>query len=445
MINLAKIQSLIKHYLLLVLCLMFLSTSCLKAQTHVPDQAFRSYLIGLGINFDANGNITNPERVASISKIEMNNDSGIISVSGIEAFINLKELEIIFNNESIDLSKNTLLTKLLIYSPELVSIDVSKNTLLSSLSFMRTSKLTSLDVSKNTLLNFLSIYDHKLTKLNLSKNTRLTYLKIDNKGSSNKKLESLDLTSNIKLMNLNLIGLSLKELDLSSNTKLNSVDISGNKISKLTFSKNTMIERMNLSYNELTDFDIYNHPLLKSLYLQNNKLTQLDLSKSLFLPLDVSESTFQTSRKINKQIFLKGNPFETGQPVSANESTYKKLVEEKIEAEENILQRKNMSKIEFIVEDYPILIIVLQLLYVIGILLLVFKKDRKKIRNIILNILIIASPVSFYIIYLNLNKTGYLFDLELLLIGGLTISIHLIGLVTKLIVLHKQSLKKRKI
>jgi len=80
---------------------------------------------------------------------------------------------------SLDVSKNTALTSLSIYS-QLTSLDVSKCTALRYLSV--SGPLTSLDVSKNTALTSLTIYDnYQLTSLDVSKNTALTYLGVSGK------------------------------------------------------------------------------------------------------------------------------------------------------------------------------------------------------------------------------------------------------------------------
>jgi len=105
-----------------------------------------------------------------------------------------------YGNEltSLDVSKNTALTKLLCGGNQLTSLDVSKNTALTELQ-CGNNQLTSLDVSKNTALTELWCGNNQLTSLDVSKNTALAKL-----WCEKNQLTSLDVSKNASLMKLNL-------------------------------------------------------------------------------------------------------------------------------------------------------------------------------------------------------------------------------------------------
>ena len=81
------------------------------------------------------------------------------------------------NITALDVSKNTLLTKLYCNKNNLSSLDVSKNTQLTWL-YCNKNNLSILDVSKNTQLTWLYCNKNNLSHLDISKNTALTVLSL---------------------------------------------------------------------------------------------------------------------------------------------------------------------------------------------------------------------------------------------------------------------------
>ena len=212
----------------------FLSCSFAYSQNVIiPDANFKAYLVG-NSNINTNGD-------AEIQLTEANNFTGFIdcsskniaSLTGIEAFVKLKQL-ICYDNQltSLDTSKNIALTSLecgsnqltnLIVSPsttlstincdqnQLNTIDVSKNTGLDILDCSN-NKLINIDVSKNQALDFLACYSNQITNLDLSKNTALTQLLC-----SDNKLISLNVKNG---NNLNII-----DFDSKQNPNLNCIQV----------------------------------------------------------------------------------------------------------------------------------------------------------------------------------------------------------------------------
>jgi len=90
---------------------------------------------------------------------------------------------------SIDVSRNSALTDLILFNCKFTSLDVSKNTALEIL-ICQANCLTSLDVSRNTALAELSCNENLITSLDVSKNLSLKSLDCwTNKWSCLKSVE----------------------------------------------------------------------------------------------------------------------------------------------------------------------------------------------------------------------------------------------------------------
>ncbi len=171
-------------------------------------------------------------------------DGKLTSLRGIEYFESLKDLNCRGNQlTTLDVSKNTVLTKLYCYSNRLTTLDVSKNTALTYLS-CGINRLTTLDVSKNTALIDLSCYSNQLTSLDVSKNTALTDL-----SCFNNQLTALDVSKNTALTDLSCGFNQLTTLDVSKNTALTELDCAYNQLTALDISKNTTLTELDCKNN----------------------------------------------------------------------------------------------------------------------------------------------------------------------------------------------------
>ena len=192
---------------------------------NVPDKTFREYLLKQ-FDKDGNGVLTPAERYA-VTEIDVENKY-ISNLSGLQFFPNLKVLNCSHNRlTSLDVSKNTVLQKLVCWENQLTSLDVSQNTALQELACFE-NQLTSLDVSQNPALQKLNCGHNRLTSLDVSKNTELTYLKC-----SYNRLTELDVSKNTELTYLDCGYNRLTELDVSQNTKLTALYFVSNKITSL--------------------------------------------------------------------------------------------------------------------------------------------------------------------------------------------------------------------
>ncbi|HSD08635.1 T9SS type A sorting domain-containing protein [Flavobacterium sp.] len=117
---------------------------------------------------------------------------------------------------TLDLSKNTSLTELMIRQLSTLSnIDVSKNVALKKIDSWL-SNLQSLDVSNNVLLETLKFSQNKVTTLNLNTNKLLKEL-----DCSSNLLTTLDLSNNKNLVNLNCFSNNLSSLNVQNGNNLN--------------------------------------------------------------------------------------------------------------------------------------------------------------------------------------------------------------------------------
>ena len=259
--------------LIMILAVALIFAACDKDKDEIIDKitdaVFRAYCLE---NFDADrdGKISVAEADAVVN-IDIAY-TGINSLGGIEYFSNLEVLECNDNGlTTLNVSKNTALTRLCCY----------KN------------KLTTLDVSKNTALVFLHCYNNKLTTLDVSKNTALLYLNCD--------------------------GNELTTLDVSKNTALFILDFPNNKLTTLDVSKNTALTGLYCFNNKLTTLDISKNKALNGLHCQNNKLTTLDISKNTSLKELSCEDNFINTIWVWPG-FNTGNPGESIRYCSYDES-----------------------------------------------------------------------------------------------------------------------------
>lgn len=190
---------------------------------NIPDENMKQILVeNLEINTNEDDEIQISEAVAYTGAIDLLN-MGIQDLTGIEAFVNITELDCSENQlTSLDVSANTELKKLYCYDNQLESLNLSQNTLLELLS-CENNQLTSLDLTYNPSLkqlhcaeNLITFFqglgtnlvelicqDNKLTSLDLSHCTSLNKLFCENN-----ELISLNVKNgnNTNFINFSAIG-----------------------------------------------------------------------------------------------------------------------------------------------------------------------------------------------------------------------------------------------
>jgi Leucine-rich repeat (LRR) protein len=283
-----------KNYLLLVAILF---TQILTAQVvNIPDANFKKVLTdNKAINTNSDAEIQVSEAIAYSASIACNS-KGIKDLTGIEAFVNIKELYCPSNQlTDLNVSKNVKLTSLDCRGNQLTTLDVSKNVNLTSL-VCSYNQLTTLDVSKNINLISLDCYSNQLTTLDVSKNVNLTLL-----YCNSNQLTALDVSKNV---NLTYLSCQLTALDVSKNVNLIKLYCSSNQLTTLDVSKNVNLTELSCGTNKLTTLDVSKNVNLTQLYCDFNQLTALDISKNVNLTLLYCPSNQLTALDASKNVNL---------------------------------------------------------------------------------------------------------------------------------------------
>jgi len=161
-------------------------------RTYVPDDNFEQTLIDLGYD-DTLDDYVNTENIKTIENLDVS-EKNITDLTGVEDFLDLKDLNLNGNNiSSLDVSNNINLLKLNADNNEINSLDIKSSSSLNYLSVIK-GKLQSLDISNNILLEELILSDNSLTAIDLSKNLLLKKLNLNSN-----KLKSIDLSKSLTL------------------------------------------------------------------------------------------------------------------------------------------------------------------------------------------------------------------------------------------------------
>lgn len=246
----------------------------------IPDANFKAYLVADPIiNSNADTEIQVSEATAYTAGMNMN-FLGITDFTGIEAFVNLTSLTIVYNPvTTIDLSQNTALTVLDIYSNSFTSLDVSNNTALVELR-CENNPIGSLDVSNLPSLSMLTCGNCSLTALDLTNNPLLIHVELANYNANNlNQVSSIDLSNNPLLQIFSIGGNTLTTLDVSNNNSLTWLNCHGNDLTALDISNLTNLEILYAAANELPSLNFSNNLNLETIDISSNPLTgTIDIS-----------------------------------------------------------------------------------------------------------------------------------------------------------------------
>ncbi|EGV42189.1 T9SS type A sorting domain-containing protein [Bizionia argentinensis JUB59] len=175
--------------------------------TCVPDVAFEQALITY--NYDSlgvlDGQILTADAIAVTGTFGFSN-KGIADLTGLEAFVNLEEL---------NLSYNTGIT----------TLDLSANVNLVELNLEGCSGLSSLNVTGLTFLEEINVYDTALTTVDLLTNTGLLTF-----NARNASLQSIDFSGNTLLSNVNVRNNALLFIDMRNGNNANTVFRADNNV-----------------------------------------------------------------------------------------------------------------------------------------------------------------------------------------------------------------------
>lgn len=237
----------IKAFLIPLFFIIFESNAILQNVT-IPDTNFKTRLIELGVDTNNDGEISFAEAEAVGSALNVS-DAGIADLTGIEAFINVKFLNV---NENL-----------------LMVLDVS------NLSY-----LISLKCRQNYLQNILlDTVNKTLRTINLDNNQLISisfkdFIKLDEIHFKNNQLQSVELIH---------CGKSAIE-----NLK---VDFSENNIENIVISDCGDFNYLYLDHSDIESVSLERIRRIEQLHLENNSLMQLDLSSILEIDtLNISDN-----------------------------------------------------------------------------------------------------------------------------------------------------------
>ncbi|MBL7886665.1 MAG: hypothetical protein JNJ52_07955, partial [Flavobacterium sp.] len=272
---------------------------------NIPDANFKTALLNYQPTIDTNndGQIQVSEAL-NVTELEINNTS-IVSMTGIEAFVNLTNLDCfgLYNLSSLNVSNLTNLQNLdCSFCSQLTSLNLSNNNALIHFTCANSGQLNSLNVSGLTNLQTLDCSGCSLTTLDVSNLTSL-----NNLSCSNNSLTSLITTgaNNIAFLNcgnnhltsLNLVNMTnlirlycghqvdifggtggITNLDLTGLTNLTILECGNNHISSIVVSSLNNLTHLGIEGNSLTSIDLSNLTQLQYLSCSYNDLTTLDVT-----------------------------------------------------------------------------------------------------------------------------------------------------------------------
>ena len=182
-------------------------------ETNFPDKEFRDW-IKANIT-GADDDVLTPDEISNITRINVNNESEIKNLKGIEHFTALEELYCSSTSiTTLNVRNNKQLTDLYCVNTGITALDVSNNKKLIYLSCSKTG-ITTLDVSNNKQLTYLFCPRTSIATLDVRNNKQLTQLDCYSTG-----ITTLDVRNNELLTELFCYSTGITELDVSNNTLL---------------------------------------------------------------------------------------------------------------------------------------------------------------------------------------------------------------------------------
>ncbi|RCW92518.1 T9SS type A sorting domain-containing protein [Winogradskyella arenosi] len=242
----------------------------------IPDANFKSYLVNSAVNTDYDQEISVEEAQAVTGALDVSS-LAITDLTGIEAFINLTELDCSDNTiTALDVSTITGLTNLNCKENNISNLNVQLTSLVTL--DAEDNSLTSLDVSNLATLTTLNTRSNNISNLNLQGATGLEVL-----NCSDNSLPTLNVSLNTNLIDLNCSDNSLTNVDVTNLTALTDLNINDNAISSIILTANSNLNTLTASDNNLTSIDVSNNTLLTELIVASNSLTSIDITNNTML------------------------------------------------------------------------------------------------------------------------------------------------------------------
>lgn len=294
---------------------------------NIPDENFELSLLELNIDSDGflNGkmlredaelitdlNLNNPNfDSSSFANQDLINVPGQIgNLTGIEAFVNLTNLQVAYSLiNNINVSNLTQLEVLWLNDNALTAVDVQSNLNLTTLGVMRNNIAGALNVSQNTQLETLYIYNNQITDLAVSSNINLKDLRANNNAltsldlSTNLTLERMDAQYNsglsvtfpavelLTLTSLNISGTGINKFNATLLPSLEWLQLNDNMLSAFNASKIQNVQHLRINNNQLGSLDVSSNTALIDLQVKNNLLTDLNVKNGNNISLNLEATS----------------------------------------------------------------------------------------------------------------------------------------------------------
>ncbi|MFT7071805.1 MAG: putative repeat protein (TIGR01451 family) [Patiriisocius sp.] len=288
--------------LFLCACLCFSFTSFSQI-VNIPDANFKNTLVNYNsyvIDTNGDGEIQVIEAEA-LANVQLNlGDENISDLTGLEAFINLRNLysygnlytdieisalaalDFLYLSErqltSITFPTTNNLEEIYISSDFITTLDLSQFNNLEDFSFtgnFETPLLQSIELPATPTLRKIRITESLLTEIDVSGNDNIEYLQI---RSGN--LNNINVSNLLNLEYLVLTNNNLSSIDVSQNNALKTFGISINNITNVDISNLIALEIFYFNRCEVAAIDVSNNINLELLILFETNLTDIDLSNN---------------------------------------------------------------------------------------------------------------------------------------------------------------------
>jgi hypothetical protein len=275
-----------------IVSVLLLLISFVEAQTvSIPNANFKTKLLaastsntiarnlgGSYFKIDANndGEIQLSE-AQQVSYLDVSN-SNILNLTGIEAFVQLIELNCT-SNYVTTLNTATLinLRTLRCGGNELTTLDVSTNTQLINL-LCEGNHIVSLDIQMLANLETLNASGNELTNLTLGNLDNLIYLTCQDNN-----LTSINAPGLNSLRNVELDFNDLTSLNLSGSSAIEDLRFHSNNLTSVDLTSLTNLHVLDISVNPLTSIDLTNQVFLETIWCHYTDLTTLNVNSCMFL------------------------------------------------------------------------------------------------------------------------------------------------------------------
>lgn len=226
----------------------------------------------------------------------LNTTNDLISLDGIQNFVNLKKLNCSGNSIStLNLQGLTNLQYINAAQNDIATININGLVVLQELSIYN-NLLTSINIDNLTNLTKISIHDNQLSSLVCNNNTSLQDLfcynnlittldfsltpSIKNISCDNNLLNTLNLGTISQITQLSCANNLLTSLNISNLPILNFLGFSSNQIPSITFPSTNAIFHLDVSNNPISTLNLNSLDAINHLNASNTLITSLDCSQS---------------------------------------------------------------------------------------------------------------------------------------------------------------------